>query len=76
MIMSLGAGFSLTYLLLAAFNLQLECVLQVLLQTLLSLNLLFQKQDLSLQLLLQVISRCPHCHQVFPQLHHQALEFL
>lgn len=60
-----GGTFVLTDLLLAAFDLQLQSVLQVFLQALLSLNLLLQEQDLRLQLLLHVIGRRPQCHQVF-----------
>ena len=54
----------LTYLLLAALDLQLQGVLQVLLQTLLGLDLLLQEQDLRFQLLLHVVGRCPQRHQV------------
>lgn len=68
--------FVLTDLLLAALDLQLQSVLQVLLQALLRLDLLLQEQDLRLQLLLHVIGRRPQCHQVLTKLSHCVLKLL
>lgn len=71
-----GTRAGLTDLLLIALNFQLQCVLQVVLETLFSLDLLLQEQDLSLELLLQVVGGSARGHDVLPVAQHQGLQLL
>lgn len=67
---------TLTDLLLAAFDLHLQRVLQVLLEALLGLDLLLEEEDLRLQLLLRVLGRRPQRHRVLAQPQDRGLELL
>lgn len=66
----------LTYFLFAILYFQLQSFFYIFFQILFSLDLFFQEEDLCLQLLLEVISCCPHTDDVFPVLEDQLPELL